>query len=113
MGTVYALSASDMSVWRKKIEKEVENFRDISALTHDDAARVIHADGVHILMNLNGYTKGARNEIFALRPAPIQVSYMGFCGTMGAAYIQYMLADPTVVPRDIEHQAFFDEKRYT
>ena len=38
------------------------------------AADVIHQDGIHILVNMNGYTKGARNEIFALRPAPIQVS---------------------------------------
>lgn len=108
--TVYALSASDMSVWRKKIEKEVENFRDISALTHDDAARVIHADGVHILMNLNGYTKGARNEIFALRPAPIQVSYMGFCGTLGAEYIHYLIADAYVVPKEEAHQRHYSEK---
>ena len=108
--TCYSLSPHDMSTYRRKIEEGVERFQDISKLTNEDAARLIHSDGVHILVNLNGYTKGARNEIFALRPAPLQCSYMGFCGTMGAAYIQYMLADPTVVPRDIEHQAFYDEK---
>mmetsp|Transcript_41710 Transcript_41710/g.96443 ORF Transcript_41710/g.96443 Transcript_41710/m.96443 type:complete len:999 (+) Transcript_41710:300-3296(+) len=108
--TCYALTSSDMSVWRKKVEGEAECFRDISALTHDDAARLIHSDGVHVLVNLNGYTKGARNEIFALRPAPIQISYMGFCGTMGAEYIQYMIADPHVIPREDAHQRYYSEK---
>jgi protein O-GlcNAc transferase len=108
--TCYATSPHDMSTWRRVIEEGAERFQDISSLTNDDAARLIHADGVHILVNLNGYTKGARNEIFALRPAPLQCSYMGFCGTIGASYVQYMIADPTVVPRDIDHQAFYDEK---
>ncbi|KAG5191098.1 putative UDP-N-acetylglucosamine-peptide N-acetylglucosaminyltransferase [Tribonema minus] len=96
--TCYALSANDNSVWRQKIEAEVEQMRDISALQPGDAARLIHADGIDVLINLNGYTKGARNEIFALQPAPVQVAYMGFCGTMGADFIQYMVADREVIP---------------
>lgn len=71
--TCYALSAPDGSVWRRKIESEVETFKDISQLHCGDAAQLINNDGVHILINLNGYTKGSRNEIFALQPAPIQV----------------------------------------
>jgi protein O-GlcNAc transferase len=97
---VYALSASDQSAWRRTIEQSVEHFKDISNMLNGDAARLIHSDGIHILVNLNGYTKGARNEIFALQPAPIQMTYMGFCGTMAADYIQYMIADPIVIPRD-------------
>mmetsp|Transcript_34492 Transcript_34492/g.43546 ORF Transcript_34492/g.43546 Transcript_34492/m.43546 type:complete len:954 (-) Transcript_34492:361-3222(-) len=96
--TCYALTPSDQSVWRQKIESEVENFKDISQLQNGDAARLIHSDGIDILINLNGYTKGARNEIFALKPAPLQVSYMGFCGTLGADYVQYMIVDREVVP---------------
>lgn len=106
--TCYALSPSDQSVWRRKIEQEVECFKDISALSHGDAARLIHHDGVHVLVNLNGYTKGARNEIFALRPAPIQAAYMGFCGTLGADYVQYLFSDATVIPP--EHAPYYDEK---
>ena len=63
---------------------------------------------MHILVNLNGYTKGARTEIFALQPAPLQVGYLGFCGTLAADYIQYMFADEVVVPR--EHQEHYSEK---
>lgn len=105
----YATSPDDGSRWRRKISDEVEHFVDISDVrNHGDAARKIHQDGIHILINLNGYTKGARNEIFALQPAPVQMSYMGFCGTLGADYIQYMVGDATVVP--VAHRRFFTEK---
>jgi len=103
----YALSPSDQSVWRQKIESEVENFKDISQLQNGDAARLIQSDNIDILINLNGYTKGARNEIFALKPAPLQVSYMGYCGTLGADYVQYMIVDRTVVPS--EYRQFYSE----
>merc|ERR1711920_779654 len=104
----YALTPNDNSQWRRKIESEVEHFRDISNLMNGDAARLINDDGIHILVNLNGYTKGSRNEIFALRPAPVQVSYMGFCGTLGADYMQYMIGDNIIVPNAL--RPFYTEK---
>jgi protein O-GlcNAc transferase len=63
----YALSADDQSVWRRRITDDVEHFKDVSALLSADLAKMIHSDGIHILINLNGYTKGARNEVFALQ----------------------------------------------
>jgi protein O-GlcNAc transferase len=79
----YALSPSDGSEWRLRIEAEAEHFLDVSAWAVPDIARKISADGIHVAVNLNGYTKGARNEIFALHPAPVQTSYMGFPATTG------------------------------
>ena len=71
----YSLSPDDATNFRSKIAREAEHFIDLSALPcNGKAADRIHADGIHILVNMNGYTKGARNELFALRPAPIQVS---------------------------------------
>lgn len=69
----YALAPSDNSHWRARIERDAHNFVDLSGLHNIEAAQRIYSDGIHVLVNLNGYTKGARNEIFALRPAPIQV----------------------------------------
>ena len=106
--TCYALTGSDMSSWRKKIESEVETFKDISLLQASDAAQLISNDGIHILINLNGYTKGARNEIFALHPAALQMSYLGFCGTLGAEYIEYMIGDNTSVPSSLRQ--YYSEK---
>jgi protein O-GlcNAc transferase len=53
---------------------------------------------VHILIDLNGYTKHARTDIFALKPSPVQMHYLGFPGTMGAKFYDYIVADPTVIP---------------
>ncbi|KAL8201676.1 hypothetical protein R6Q57_010823 [Mikania cordata] len=99
----YALSPNDGSEWRLRIQSEAEHFKDVSAMTSDMIARLINEDQIQILVNLNGYTKGARNEIFALQPAPIQVSYMGFPGTTGASYIQYLVTDEFVSPTRFAH----------
>jgi protein O-GlcNAc transferase len=79
----YALSPPDGSEWRARTEAEAEHFLDVSAWSVGDIARKLSADRLHIAINLNGYTKGARNEIFALLPAPVQASYMGFPATTG------------------------------
>lgn len=94
----YALTASDQSQWRLRIENESENFRDISGLTAKQSAEAIANDGIHVLVNCNGYTKGARTELFALRPAPVQVAFMGFPGTLGAHYIEYFITDVVTSP---------------
>lgn len=93
----YALSASDRSEWRTRIETEAEHFLDVSAWPTADIARRISADGVHVAVNLNGYTKGARNEVFALLPAPVQASYMGFPATTGASFLPYLITDKVLI----------------
>lgn len=70
--------------------KESEHFVDLSRIPcNGKAADKINEDGIHILINMNGYTKGARNELFALRPAPIQV-----CSTEYESMIVIYAADP-------------------
>lgn len=97
----YALTASDQSAWRLRIERESEHFRDISHLSAKQSAEIIANDGIHVLVNCNGYTKGARTELFALRPAPVQVSFMGFPGTLGAHYIEYFITDTVTSPPEM------------
>lgn len=65
-------------------------------------------DGIHILVNMNGYTKGARNEIFALRPAPIQVMWLGYPGSSGASYMDYIITDRVTSP--LEYANHYSEK---
>jgi tetratricopeptide (TPR) repeat protein len=95
----YATTASDRSIHRQQIEREAPVFRDVSTWSPDKLVEQIVKDKIHILVNLNGYTRGARNEIFAARPAPIQMSFMGFAGTLGAEWCDYLLADATAIPR--------------
>ena len=66
-----------------------------------DVFQVIHGDGVHILVNLNGHTRGSRNEIFALRPAPLQIMALGYFGSSGADFIDYLLADNVTIPSEL------------
>jgi tetratricopeptide (TPR) repeat protein len=94
----YATTGSDNSIHRKQIERESPSFCDASNWTAERLVRRIVEDGIHILVNLNGYTRGARNEVFAARPAPVQMSFMGFAGTLGAEWCDYLLADEMAVP---------------
>lgn len=95
----YALSVDDGTAFRSKIANEAEHFIDLSQIPcNGKAADRIYADGIHVLVNMNGYTKGARNEIFALRPAPIQVMWLGYPGTSGASYMDYIVTDAVTSP---------------
>ena len=94
----YATTVSDNSSHRELISREAPVFRDVSSWPVNRLVEQIVDDGIHILINLNGYTRGARNEVFAARPAPIQMSFMGFAGTLGAEWCDYLLADEIAVP---------------
>ncbi|KAH6669093.1 tetratricopeptide [Plectosphaerella plurivora] len=100
LAVCYATTPSDKSVHRLQIEREAPLFRDASSWSSQQLVHQIVQDGIHVLVNLNGYTRGARNDVFAARPAPIQMSFMGFAGTLGAEWCDYILADATAIPPD-------------
>jgi protein O-GlcNAc transferase len=104
----YVLGADDDSPWRRQIEEKAEHFKDMSDMTYFESSRLIRSDRIHILVNLDGYMHGSGNQLFAMRPAPIQVSYMGFHATLGADYIDYLIADKVSCP--LEYAQFYDEK---
>ncbi len=83
---------------RQRLLRAFEHFRKIGAMTNREAAEAIHADAIDVLVDLKGYTRDSRTEIFAYRPAPIQVNYLGYPGTMGADFIDYIVADAIVAP---------------
>uniref|UniRef100_F6V0M2 UDP-N-acetylglucosamine--peptide N-acetylglucosaminyltransferase 110 kDa subunit n=1 Tax=Ciona intestinalis TaxID=7719 RepID=F6V0M2_CIOIN len=101
----YALSPDDNTNFRKKVSNEVANFVDLSQIQcNGKAADRIHQDGIHILLNMNGYTKGARNELFSLRPAPIQAMWLGYPGTSGATFMDYIISDAVTSPLELRDQ---------
>jgi predicted O-linked N-acetylglucosamine transferase (SPINDLY family) len=81
-----------------RIKAGVEHWSDITELSDDQAVQLIMNDGIDILVDVNGYTKDARVKVFAMRPAPIIVNWLGFPGTMGSAYHNYIVADPHIIP---------------
>merc|ERR1712241_143184 len=101
----YSLAPDDGTTFRSKIGKEAEHFIDLSTLPcNGKAADRIYQDGIHVLVNMNGYTKGARNEIFALRPAPIQAMWLGYPGTSGASFMDYIITDAQTSPVHLADQ---------
>lgn len=91
-----------------RIRGAVENWVDISGLDDDAAARRIAADGIDILVDVNGYTRDARTAVVARRPAPVIVNWLGYPGTMGSPYHHYIVADAWIIPPD--HELYFSEK---
>lgn len=97
----YSYGPDDRSAMRGRLERAFDRFVDLRLASNTAAAAAIHADQIDILVDLKGYTRGARTEIVALRPAPIQASYLGFPATMGADFIDYIITDRFVLrPQD-------------
>jgi len=97
--------ASDMS---DRIKRAFDRFIDVREQTDEHVARMIRQLDIDITVDLNGWTRYARPRILSHRPAPIQVNYLGYPGTMGVDHIDYILADPVVIPR--EDEQFYCEK---
>ena len=104
----YDYGPDDQSPTRRRLVNAFDRFVDLGGDSFADAARRIAADGVDILVDLKGHTKGVRTEIMALRPAPIQVHYLGYPGTIGGDFMDYILVDDYIVPP--RQQPFFTEK---
>jgi predicted O-linked N-acetylglucosamine transferase (SPINDLY family) len=86
----------------------VDSIIDIRKLDDPSAAATVRENQIDILVNLNGYFGEERTRMFARRPAPVQVNYLGFPGTMGSDYMDYIIADDCVIPP--EHRKYFREK---
>lgn len=98
----YSCGPDDSSSTRKRVVRSLDRFINIRSASHEEAAHRIRKDGVGILVDLKGYTTDARPKILALRPAPVQVSYLGYPGTTGSRAIDYAVVDHYIVPLDQE-----------
>src|SRR5262249_37429098 len=104
----YSYGPDDRSPMRDRLSRAFDHFVDVRSLSQAEAAQRIHQDGIDILVDLKGYTVHARTEILAYRPAPIQVNYLGYPGTMGADFVDYILVDNFIAPKN--HEQFYGEK---
>lgn len=93
---------------QRRLRGAFDRFVDAHAQSDREIAALIRSHEIDIAVDLNGYTTHSRTAIFAFGPAPIQVSFLGYAGSMGAPYIDYIVADPTVIPDD--HETFYTEK---
>lgn len=104
----FSLESRQIDRWRSRVINAVDRFIDVCKLDEVAIACLARSLEIDIAIDLNGHTKHARTRIFAHRVAPIQVSYIGFLGTMGAHYYDYLIADAMLVPT--KNQAYYTEK---
>ncbi len=105
---LYSHGPDDGSAMRQRVSRAADRFVDVQALGDRQVAQMIQDDGIDVLIDLKGHTVNCRLGIFAYRAAPIQVSYLGFPGTTGAAYIDYFIGDAHVSP--LSEAAAYSEK---
>jgi predicted O-linked N-acetylglucosamine transferase (SPINDLY family) len=93
---------------RRRLRKSFDRFIDARFMSDDEIAHLVREMEIDIAVDLKGFTQNNRTNIFANRPAPVQVNYLGYPGTMGAGYIDYIIGDRFVIPED-QHR-FYSEK---
>ncbi|MDA9074374.1 tetratricopeptide repeat protein, partial [Amylibacter sp.] len=104
----YSINGSSSCEMRERLEMSFDSFKDLQSMSDRDIALQARQDGIDIAVDLNGYTQHSRTGIFAYRAAPIQINYLGYPGTLGADFMDYIVADRFLIPD--ENQKHFNEK---
>lgn len=106
--SAYSYGTDDQSIYRDMVKNDADHFIDVKDLGIYEAAKKINEDKVDILVDLTGYTENHRLEIMAMRPAKIQITWLGFPGGLGAEFVDFLIADRTIIPESSEK--WFSEK---
>jgi predicted O-linked N-acetylglucosamine transferase (SPINDLY family) len=99
---LYAVGATDDGPEQRALAAAADAFTTLGAVSDLDAARRIRDDGIDILLELGGHTKNARPGILSYRPAPVQMHFLGYPGTTGAGFVDYIVGDPWTIPPEAE-----------
>jgi protein O-GlcNAc transferase len=104
----YSIKPTNEDYIKKQLISSFDVYRDVTQITDKEIALLAREDEIDIAIDLNGYTQNSRTRIFAYRAAPIQISYLGYPGTMGASFMDYIIADHNLIPES--SQSFYSEK---
>ena len=105
---LYSFGNDETQKWHNLLKNNVDKFTDVIDLSFKEISEMSQRDNLDIAIDLMGYTKNNRLTIFNQRIAPIQVNYLGYPGTMGADYFDYIIADPILIPKN--QKQFYSEK---
>ncbi len=105
---IFSYGKDDKTIFRKNIENTSDKFIDLFGLSAPKISEIINREGVDILIDLMGYTHDAKPEILAAKPAPVQIQFLGYPGTSGSKYVDYLIADKTTIPKSDE--IYYSEK---
>lgn len=106
--TALSYGPDDKSPMRARLMAGFDRFIDVADKSDADVARLIRELEIDILVDLKGHTRDSRPEILSFRAAPVQVNYLGYPGTMGVPFVDYVIADAVTLPRD--QQQFYNEQ---
>jgi predicted O-linked N-acetylglucosamine transferase (SPINDLY family) len=106
--TAFSLGPNTQDEVRNRLEGAFDRFIDVRNRSDRDIALLARELGIDIAIDLGGFTEGCRPAIFAMRAAPLQINYLGYPGTVGAGYMDYLIADRTVIPEN--HRQHYVEK---
>jgi len=104
----YSIGPKKDDFMRQNLIRSVDIFDDVSQMSDKDIAMLARQDEIDIAIDLKGYTHRSRTGIFAYRAAPIQINYLGYPGTMGADFIDYIIADKIIIPE--EYKNYYSEE---
>ena len=91
-----------------RVKSGVDYFHDVHKMSYEEVVKLSRSFEIDIAIDLGGFTSDSRTEVFAMSVAPIQISYIGYLGTMGSSYYNYLVADSTIIPK--KNQKFYSEK---
>lgn len=103
----FCLTPPDDSALRARVISSMDHFIPVGQMSDEEAAHCIHSHEIDLLVDLQGLTSGVRPNILAYRPAPVQVTYLGFPGTTALPNIDYVIGDEFLIPRELE--SYFSE----
>jgi protein O-GlcNAc transferase len=104
----YSIGPAKDDDMRKRLIKAFDVFDNVSNMNDKDIALLARQDNIDIAIDLTGHTLNSRPGVFAYRAAPVQINYLGYSGTMGTDFIDYIIADPVVIPTGYEH--YYNER---
>ena len=102
------MSPDDPDEMRLRLKDSFDQFIEVHGLSDQEVAQLARDLKIDIAIDLGGYTQDCRTSIFSYKAAPIQINYLGYPGTMGAPYMDYIIADPILIP--LENQRYYSEK---
>jgi predicted O-linked N-acetylglucosamine transferase (SPINDLY family) len=106
--SAFSYGPDDTSVLRDRIRSAVENFIDVRAMTDEEIAQFVRHREIDVLVDLTGLWQYNRFSVLSRRVAPVQVNFLGYAGTTGADWMDYIIADRTIIPKD--HLRFYSEQ---
>ena len=103
----YSIKGTRKDRLYNRLVNAFDEFKDLSEVSDKEAALIAREDNIDIAIDLNGYTRNSRTRIFAYRAAPTQINYLGYPGTLGTNFMDYIIADPIIIPAEFRN--FYSE----